>query len=331
VEPEHPAPETPESPDRSPLAGPDPDATESEVIGSFLATRAPAPAWVTVDAGHDCAVIYGDHALKVDTVVGGVHFDDRWRPAEVGWKAVAAVISDLGAAGAEPRWLLVSVSTPDPAWASAVAEGVGAACRRFGAYLVGGDVTRAPRGAPASVSVSGGGRCVGRPLTRSGARPGDDLWVTGTVGLAGLGWSVAEPPAAALAALRHPEPPLAFALALARDGLATAAMDLSDGPRSDLPRLARASGVHLRVDARSLPLAPEVAGRGDALRLALCGGDDHQLLFAAPADRAVEVEARGAERGVRVTRIGRVLAGEGVSLAGAAWPAPLFAHFGGAA
>ncbi len=300
------------------------------MIAAFLAARGPRPAWLTVDAGHDCAVIDGEAALKVDTVVGGVHFDHRWTPAEVGWKAVAAVVSDLGAAGAAPRWLMVSVSAADPAWAESAARGVGAAAAAFGAHLVGGDVTRVPAGGSPVVSVSAGGRCVARPVTRAGARPGDDLWVTGTLGLAGVGWSDADPPPAAVAALRHPEPPLAFALALARAGVVAAAMDLSDGPRSDLPRLAAASGVHLAVDARRLPLAPDVAARPDALQQALCGGDDHQLLFAARAADRPAVERLAATSGARVTRIGAVEAGAGVSLAGAAWPAPLFAHFGGA-
>ena len=297
------------------------------MIAAFLATRPTRPDWVTVDAGHDCAVIDGGVALKVDTLVAGVHFDAGWTAVEVGWKAVTAAVSDLAAAGSLPRWALVSVSARDPRWAAALAEGVGAACAAWGVYLVGGDVTRVPAGSSAVVSVSAGGACVARPVTRSGAHPGDHLWVTGTLGLAGVGWATPAPPAAALRALRRPEPPVAFALDLARRGLVAAAMDLSDGPRSDLPRLAEASGVHLVVHADALPLAPEVAASADPLRFALCGGDDHQLLFAArPADGHA-IQALAAGSGVQVTRIGEVEAGSGVGLVGAAWPAPMFSHF----
>ncbi len=141
------------------------DEGEHRIIDALLAARPPRPAWVTVDAGHDCAVVHGDRALKVDTLVQDVHFDATWAPAEVGYKAVAAAISDLVAVGAEPEWLLLSVSTPDAAFGAALAPGVAEACRAFGVHLVGGDVTRS---ATRVVSASVGGRCVARPHRRDG-------------------------------------------------------------------------------------------------------------------------------------------------------------------
>lgn len=333
VEPEHPAPPLPSSSLLPGGAWTGPDAPEGEVVDAFLRARGPRPAWVTLDAGHDCAVVDGDHALKVDTVVGGVHFDERWDPADVGYKAVAAAVSDLGAAGARPRWLLVSVSVRDPAWARRAAVGVGEACAAFGVYLVGGDVTRVPPGAPPVVSASVGGRCVAAPGTRAGAREGDDVWVTGALGLAGLGWWDPAAPPEALRALRRPTPPVAFALELAAQGLVAAAMDVSDGLASDAPRLAAASGVHLQLDPARLPIAPAVAARPDALRLAVGGGDDLELLFVARPGHAAAIEAAAHHHGVRATRIGSVLAGSGASLSDgdrSDWPAPLFAHFAGA-
>lgn len=310
------------------LAGADPDRPEQSLIEHFLAGRGPRPAWLRVDAGHDCAVVDGGTALKVDAVVGGVHFDDRWTAREVGWKAVANVLSDLGAAGARPTWLLVAVSAADPGWARGVADGVAELAARAGAYLVGGDVTRVPPGAPPVVSVSGGGRCLGRPRTRAGVAPGDVLWVTGTLGLAGLGWWDPSAPPEALAALRRPDPPLAFALALAERSLAVAAMDVSDGLASDVPRLARASGVALRVDPARLPLAPAVAAHPDGARLALGGGDDLELLFAARPGAEPAIRALAARHGVSVTPIGVAEAGTGARLLAGGWPGPLFSHFG---
>jgi thiamine-monophosphate kinase len=195
-------------------------------------------------------------------------------------------------------------------------------------YLVGGDTTGVRPGGPRVVSASVGGRCVAEPLTRGGARPGDVLWVTGSLGLAGAGWMLDDPPPAALEALRRPRPPVGFALALARAGLATAAMDLSDGLRTDLPRLCRASGTGAEVDPDALPAHPSLASRPDRLRLQVSGGEDYELLFASrPAD-ADRVRVLAGEHGVAVAAIGRVTRGPAVELRGVAWPAAAFAHFG---
>jgi thiamine-monophosphate kinase len=175
-----------------------------------------------------------------------------------------------------------------------------------------------------------GGRCVARPLRRSGAQPGDVLWVTGTPGLAGAGYVLADPPAAALRALRRPRPPLAYALALATAGLPTATMDLSDGLASDLPRLCRASGVGAEVDPRRLPAHPDLLGRPDLLTLQAAAGDDYELLFAASRANTERLRALAAEHQVSVTEIGTICGSGSARLLGAAWPEPPFSHFGGA-
>lgn len=314
---------------------PDPDGAEARLIELLLSRRGAPPPWLRVDAGHDCAVTADGWALEVDTMVEGVHFDGRLSPADVGWKAVAAAVSDLGACGAEPVWLLLSVSIPDgpdrEPWVAGLADGVGEACEALGVYLVGGDTTGVRAGGPRVVSASAGGRVVGAPVTRAGARPGDLLWVTGTLGLAGAGWMLDDPPPAALAALRRPRPPLAFALGLAREGLATAAMDLSDGLRADLPRLCRASGVGAEIDPDALPADPWLAARPDRLRLQVAGGEDYELLFASRAADEDAVRAVAAAQGVRVARIGRVREGAAVELRGVPWPPAAFAHFGASA
>jgi thiamine-monophosphate kinase len=310
----------------------------------LLADRGERPPWLVLDAGHDCAVVdgatldlsWGGPTLTVDTLVQGVHWDEGFTPADVGYKAVAVSVSDLAATRAAPRWMLLALSLPAAwsstdreAWVVGLARGLAQASERFGVYLVGGDTTRMPGHGPAVVSITLGGAQQGAPRARSGAKPGDDLWVTGWPGLAGAGWAREAPPAEAIAALRRPEPPLGFALAL---DVATAGMDLSDGLGADLPRLCRASGVGADLDAGALPVHPALgtSGAPDALSLIIGGGDDYQLLFTAPPAARPEVERLASAHGVAAHRVGRVTAGDEVRLVGADWPEPLFSHFGGA-
>jgi thiamine-monophosphate kinase len=296
------------------------------VITRLLAGRSPPPPWLQVDAGHDCAVVEprGPLALTVDALVEGAHFDERLSPADVGFKTIAVSVSDLAAGGASPAFALLSVSLPDDPrrepFVDGFATGLREACARWGVYVLGGDTTRSP--GPIVVSATLGGFCVGRPHRRDGGRPGDRLWVTGALGRAAAGWSQASPPDSALAALRRPDPPVPFALALASAGLATAVMDLSDGLAADLPRLCSASGVGVRVDPERVPVAPEAD-----LSLAVGGGEDYELLFAAPADAGDRVAALAVASGVRVTAIGELVAGHVLAFGTSAWPVPLFAHF----
>lgn len=282
---------------------------------------------MTVGPGDDAAVLDGN-AWTVDALVEGVHFDARLSPADVGYKTIAVSASDLGAMGATPAWALLTLSLPRPvdrAWVRRFAEGVGEACDAFGVALVGGDVTRSP--GPRVITGTLGGPCP-RPLLRSGGRPGDTLWVTGVPGLAGLGYTAAEPPETALAALRRPRPPVAFGVAVATAGLARAAMDLSDGLAVDLPRLCRASGTGAVVDPGALPDHPALAGLDPVERLR--GGDDYELLLAAPPGAEALLTALAAERGVRLTAIGRLVAEPVLHLVGDPWPHAGFDHFEGA-
>lgn len=277
--------------------------------------------------GDDAAVLADGTAVTVDALVEGVHWDERLSPEDVGYKAVAASVSDLGAMGARPRFMVLAASlsagSAEPAWLDALSRGLGQAAARYDVALIGGDVTRTP--GPTVLSITMGGPCVASPLLRSTARPGDAIWVTGTLGLAGAGWLLADPPAAALSALRRPDPPLSFALALAEAGAATAMMDLSDGLASDLPRLCRASGVGARISPDALPLHPALAGVADPVALAVGAGEDYQLLFCARSDATLaELAAR---YGVALTRIGTIEAGDEVALVGRPWPPPAFTHF----
>jgi thiamine-monophosphate kinase len=239
------------------------------------------------------------HKLVVttDVLVEGLDFTaDLSEPEDWGWKAVAVNCSDLAAMGAEPRWLVIALTVPDPTplpTLERVYAGVGEACRAYGAALVGGDVSAGPA---LSLAVTALGEAE-RPVLRSGARPGDRLAVTGPLGAAAAGLALlrSQDPAAKelldrfpglAAAHRRPRPALAMGLALARAG-ATAMIDVSDGLAGDAVHLAESSGVGVEVHDAAVPLAPGVAeaaallGR-DPLELALGGGEDFVLAAALP-------------------------------------------------
>lgn len=298
------------------------------MIDALLRARPPAGPPPLLDLGDDAAILAPHErpmAWTVDTLVEGRHWDARLSPGDVGFKALAVSVSDLAATGAIAAHALLSLALPssDPAWIDGFARGLAEALARWDVRLVGGDTVRTD--GPRVVGLTVGGPVLHRAMSRRGARPGDDLWVTGVPGLAGAGWRRPDPPAAALAALRRPDPPVAFALALARTGLARAAMDLSDGLGADVPRLARASGVRLIVDPAALPAHPALAD--DPFGHAFAGGDDYALLWcAAPADQP-RIAALARACGVTATRIGHAAQGAGAALPDGRWPQG-FAHFG---
>jgi thiamine-monophosphate kinase len=235
--------------------------------------------------------------VTTDVLVEGLDFTAALsEPEDWGWKAVAVNCSDLAAMGAEPRWLVIALTVPDPTPVPVlerVYAGVGEACRAFGAALVGGDVSAGPA---LSLAVTALGEAE-RPVLRSGARPGDRLAVTGPLGAAAAGLALlrSEDPAAKelldrfpglAAAHRRPRPALAMGLALARAG-ASAMIDVSDGLAGDAVHLAESSGVGVEVHDAAVPLAPGVAEAAallalDPLELALGGGEDFVLAAALP-------------------------------------------------
>lgn len=250
--------------------------------------------------GDDAAVLPGPQGRLVattDVLVEDVHFRWDWSaPADVGWKAVAVNVSDIGAMAGLPSWLLVGLAAPDDVAVSrleGVYAGIVEACDAFGCELVGGDTTRAEQ---VVIAVTALGSLDGAALTRSGARPGDVLAVTGPLGRAACGVNLllsqdpqgvdADDAIACMDAHRRPRPPVR-AGGLLRDAGATAALDLSDGLLSDVRRLAAASGVGVEVDVDAVPIAAEVVriaeARGwEAFRMAAGGGEDFELLCAIP-------------------------------------------------
>ncbi len=295
--------------------------------------RAERPSWVRVDAGDDAAIVDDGVAVTVDTLVEGVHWDDRSSAADVGYKLIAVSVSDLMAMGAAPRWAVLSVSlraaeSDRRAWVAELARGIAEACSQFGVHVVGGDTTRVPGNAPRVVGATLTGRCVSQPMTRSGGEVGDTVWVSGTLGLAGAGWRLDAPPGEALLALRRPCPPLTLGLALARSGLVTSAMDLSDGLASDLPKLCLASGTGARIDPDRLPAHPVLRSRIDRIDLQMGSGDDYELLWTTAPSAVAEVHAIATQQGVAATAIGELVAGSRCELMTGTWPTPAFSHFG---
>ena len=259
--------------------------------------------------------------LTHDMIVEGVHFLPDDAPRDVAWKLVAVNLSDLAAKGAEPVGVLVGYSLGEAAWDADFADGLEAALRGFGIALLGGDTVRGPPGAPRSFGLTAIGRAPpdGAP-SRAGARPGDQLWVTGHIGDAGMGLAMrlgqVEANAACLDAYRRPRPQLAFGRAVAPH--VRAMMDVSDGLLIDARRMAAASGCRIDVRLEAVPLsAGLLAVRPDGLdtRLAAAtAGDDYQLLFAADSHDAAHIRAIGDRLGIAVTPIGHAGAGDGIGL-----------------
>jgi thiamine-monophosphate kinase len=279
-------------------------------------------------------------AVSVDALVAGRHFLPSVAPERLGHKALAVNLSDLAAMGAVPRWALLAITLPaaDEAWLAGFTRGFFRLAEQHRVELVGGDTTRGPLNI--GITVLGEVEA-GRALRRDGARPGDDIWVSGQLGGAALGLrhargelSLAGADAAACRdRLDLPEPRLALGRLLG-DGLAHAAIDVSDGLLADLGHILDRSGVGATVDYSAVPLEPALAGNpGLIAACALHGGDDYELCFTAPPGQAGAVCAAGARAGVPVTRIGRITAEPGLRLQDAAGravtvPCGGYDHFG---
>ncbi len=276
----------------------------------------------------DAAVLdwpLGDQLVAThDMLAEGVHFTPDCPPADVGWKLVAVNLSDLAAMGARPRGVLMGAglgSRQGLDWAQALLRGMDEALRAHATPLLGGDTIRTGDGAVLGLTALGSVPA-GVALSRGGARAGDDLWVSGTIGDAGLGLEVAlgrrpagNGGAALLRRYRRPVPRLALGLALR--GVASAAMDVSDGLLIDCARLAAASGLGAFLDSAAIPLSDPARASGVAVAALAAMGDDYELLFAAPpAARGAVAEAAASAR-VAVSRIGQLAPGSGLLLDGA--------------
>jgi thiamine-monophosphate kinase len=277
----------------------------------------------------DVALIDGppgqQYVLKTDAIVEGVHFFAGDPAGQVAQKLLRVNLSDLAAKGAVPvGYLLVTAlpATRDERWLEAFAAGLAADQAAYGIGLLGGDSTATS--GPVTLSITALGRiAAGRAVLRSGARPGDRVFVSGTLGDAALGLAAlkgelgrldAASRAFLVARYRLPQPRLALGQRLV--GLARAMMDVSDGLAGDLGHLCKASGVGASIEAARLPLSPAaraaIAAEPPRLMAALAGGDDYELLFAAPPEAESALAALARDAGVPLTMIGQIEGGSGV-------------------
>lgn len=299
---------------------------EFDVIREILAGAAEAPHLVEVGPGDDAAVLtHPGRIISTDMTVEGVHHLREWlSPEEVGYRATMAALSDLAAMGAEPRAVLVSLAASSQdagsGYLARVGRGTRAAADAVGAVLAGGDITRSPGPVVVDVVVVGDTEA---PVLRSGACPGDGIWVTGELGGAAAAvrlWGQGEPvPAGLRDRFARPVPRLRAMAWLRATGLLTAGMDLSDGLLQDAGHLAAASGVRMSIDAERVPVsaeAREALGKDEALWAALAGGEDYELVVTARQGLEEHAEAFARETGVALTRVGIVEDGEGARVVG---------------
>jgi thiamine-monophosphate kinase len=271
---------------------------------------------VVVGPGDDCAIIATPRtAISVDLAMEGVHFRREWlAPEEIGYRATAASLSDLAAMAATPIGVLASLAAPPdeaPEFAVRVMDGVREGVEGCGGTVLGGDLVRSAGPLVLDVVALG---AAPDPVLRSGARPGDELWVTGELGgaaaavaawLAGM-----EPDPEARRAFARPVPRVREARWLAGRGVLHALLDLSDGLAGDVRHLAAASGVGILIDESAVPVHPAAARTGRGLELALTGGEDYELCLAVPPG-ALDVLAAGFSDtfGLGLRRVGEVVAG----------------------
>lgn len=246
--------------------------------------------------------------VSTDMLVSGTHFLPEANPEDLGWKTLAVNVSDLAAMGAQPRWALLAAALPaaTESWIEKFARGFFACADEFGIDVIGGDTTKGPRNFCVTIL---GEIPAGQTLLRSGAREGDDIWISGHPGRAALGLAhlqgrvVLDEPARSncLAALHRPQPRVALGLALR--GLAHAAIDVSDGLLADLGHILEESKASAHLCIPGLPPA------GLERECLLAGGDDYELVFTTPAARRAEVDALSEHLGLALTRIGSVQQG----------------------
>ncbi|HEY7928677.1 MAG TPA: thiamine-phosphate kinase [Steroidobacteraceae bacterium] len=307
---------------------------ESELIRRFFSPLGARRADVSLGIGDDAALLRlpagSELVLTTDALVEGVHFLPHASARSLGHRALAVNLSDIAAMGAAPSWLLLSLILPQvqEAWLSDFCAGLAPLAERHAVALVGGNLSRGPL----SITVELAGVVpAGQALKRQGARPGDAIYVSGTPGDAAAGRLMltrqADVPArtrAADAALidrfEYPTPRVALGEGLR--SLASACIDVSDGLYTDARRMLSASGCAGQIDAALLPLSDPLRGlasqegwsSSQMLQLALSGGEDYELCFCAPPARQSALQALAVTLGVRITRIGAVIAGTGITV-----------------
>ncbi len=280
---------------------------------------------VRLGIGDDAALIVPepghDLVCAVDTIVAGIHYPDDLPPFDIGYRSLSINLSDIAAMGARPRWMTLALTIPsaDTGWLAQFSEGLFTAAAEAGVSLVGGDTTR---GQPVVVSV----QLLGdvdphKTMRRSGAKPGDGIFVTGAPGDAAAGLSLLKSGSDQTGESEYligrfvrPTARVSFAASIAQ--IASAAIDLSDGLYADCQKLLIASKVGAVLDISRLPLSAEILAKfdfEDAIDLALAGGDDYELCFTASRSYEAELHDLAKQNQLQVTRIGKVESGDRIS------------------
>lgn len=299
---------------------------EFDLIRRFF-SRDSGDGAVIVGTGDDGAVLAPEPGrnlvVVVDTLVAGVHYPADLAAADIGYRSLAVNLSDVAAMGGRPRWMTLALTLveADEPWLAGFANGLFEAAGEHRVALVGGDTTK---GSQTVISVQlMADVAAGVLLTRSGARPGDAIYVTGTPGDAAGGLALLEDPARErtgsdgrylVRRFSRPSARVGFGAAIA--GIATAAIDLSDGLGTDLAKLLAASNASGVLDLDRLPLSAEMRRVFDhdrAMHFALDGGDDYELCFTVPPSGTDRISSLAAQQGVTVTRVGEVRDGTGLA------------------
>jgi thiamine-monophosphate kinase len=283
--------------------------SEFELIRRFFSRN---PRQAVLGVGDDCALVRvsagAELAISTDMLVEGRHFAPGADPRSLGHKALAVNLSDMAAMGATPLWATLALAMPraDEKWVAAFAKGLYALADTYEVDVVGGDTTRGPL----TICITVFGEIPqGLALYRAGARAGDDIWVSGALG--GAAHALARPrPRAAAKRLHEPEPRVELGERLR--GIATSAIDVSDGFAQDLGHILDSSSVGALVHYERLPRDPSLRREEDAKLVARCvlaGGDDYELVFTAPPAKQPEIEAIGAELALALTQVGSIQKG----------------------
>ena len=301
---------------------------------------------VETGIGDDCALLNIPEkktlAISTDTLVAGNHFLPDIDPADLAYKALAVNLSDLAAMGAEPAWLTLALTLPaaDEAWLESFSDSLFMQLNYYDMQLIGGDTTRGPLSMTLGIH---GFVPPGRALKRSGAKPGDWVYVTGTPGDSAAGLAILQDRLVVESAAdadyllaRHLRPMPRVLQGQALRDLASSAIDLSDGLISDLGHILKASGCGARIDLDAMPLSDVLlrhAEREQALRWALSGGEDYELCFTVPELNRGALDVAIGQLGARFTCIGQISAeADGLQLMQSGKPVQLdlqgYDHFG---
>jgi thiamine-monophosphate kinase len=299
---------------------------EFQLIERYFHGRGQARKDVRLGIGDDCALVQpAEHksiAISCDTLVENVHFLPDMPAQALGYKALAVNLSDLAAMGAEPAWMTLALTMPsvDETWLEQFSAGLFEAADYYGISLVGGDTTRGPK----AINITVHGQVPeGKALIRSGARAGDWIYVTGSLGDSALGLDIIRGELKARAEHKeylvnrhyHPSPRVLAGQSLR--GLASSAIDLSDGLLSDIKHILKASAVGAVIEVDKLPLSQamkDTVSLETALDYALCGGEDYELLFTVPEAQRGALETALGHAGVKFYQVGQILAGNQLRL-----------------